>query len=114
MNTNSTNHTNSLITCLFRDLLSANIVNVRQMGIQYDSFAESYFSSPTNDHITYFTEYSFDTEKELQEHLKVTVEHSLVGIPADIFLRLAELAFLLKDLNTQQPADVSPLVYTLY
>ena len=114
MNTNSTNHINSLITCLFRDLLSANVVNVRQLGIGYDSLAETYFTSPTNHHLSYFTEYSFDTVKVLQEHLKATVEHNLVGISAELFLRLAELAFLLKDLNHEQPADVSPLVYTLY
>jgi hypothetical protein len=114
MNTNSTNYTNSLITCLFSDLLSTNVVNVRQMGIRYDSLAETYFTSPTNDHSSYFTEYSFDTVEELEKHLKATVEQSLVGIPAELFLRLAELAFLLKDLNTEQAADVSPLVYTLY
>ena len=114
MNTNSTKKTDALITGIFLDLLNSNAVNTRAMGVQFDQVESTYFESPSNGDCTYFSTCSFETKMELEVHLREIVENKLKGIPEDVFGKLADLAFLLKEGHLEQVPDLSPFVYTLY
>lgn len=113
MNTNQTKATAKLIKEIFDELMSLG-TSQKKISTAPDSSAESYFTPPVHGDSTYFYSCSFQNQNELEQVFKQIFNNGYEHIPAAITTKLAKLAFLLKENNTEQDTELSPFIYTLY